>query len=470
MPETGRLLLRPRWLLDADGRILEDARVVVEGNRIREVLRGPAPSESDARVVDLPRHLLLPGLINAHTHAGPGPIARGIGEDLPLATGAAFYVALAPLWKLAYGERFRDELRTIVRWDVFGMLRTGTTTIVQQSSVDFEGYIDAVTALGVRTYACPILPLNVEHRLGYVKDGAAARTDTVTEDEQTAELRLHQALFKRHDGSAGGRIRLMLSPASAPTVPMPLLRQIRRMADEFDCPISTHLCQAPSEVEEARARYGKTPVQVLAEANLLGPDLICAHATYVEESDLGTLRESGTVIAHCASRKAKEAIISPYQWFVDAGIPVALGTDSFQCDLLEDMKTAALLGKIATGRVERPSVEHVFASATTVGADSLGRSDLGRLEAGALADLIAVDLGTSHTAPVLNPLRSAVYYASGQDVDCVVVDGEVRVLDGRAIDVDERALSAQVQTATERIWEAAEREGVLPVGALTASR
>jgi cytosine/adenosine deaminase-related metal-dependent hydrolase len=470
MPETGRLLLRPRWLLDADGHIREDARVVVEGKRIREVLQGPGPLESDARLVDLPRHLLLPGLINAHTHAGPGPIARGIGEDLPLATGAAFYVALAPLWKLAYGERFRDELRTIVHWDVYGMLRTGTTTIVQQSSVDFEGYLDAVATLGVRTYACPILPLNVEHRLGYVKDGAAARIDTVSEDEQTAELRLHQALFKRYDGSASGRIRLMLSPASAPTVPMPLLRQIRRMADEFDCPISTHLCQAPSEVEEARARYGKSPVQVLAEAKLLGPDLICAHATYVEEADLGTLRESGTVIAHCASRKAKEAIISPYQWFVDAGIPVALGTDSFQCDLLEDMKTAAVLGKIATGRVERPSVEHVLASATTVGADSLGRSDLGRLEAGALADLIAVDLGKPHTAPVLNPLRSAVYYASGQDVDCVVVDGEVRVLDGRALDVDEVALSARAQTATERIWEAAEREGVLPAGALTASR
>jgi cytosine/adenosine deaminase-related metal-dependent hydrolase len=470
VPETGRLELRPRWLLDADGCLLEHARVVVEGNRIREILRAPAPLESDARVIDLQRHLLLPGLINAHTHAGPGPIARGIGEDLPLATGAAFYVALAPLWKLAYDDRFRDELRTIVRWDVYGMLRTGTTTIVQQSSVDFEGYIEAVAALGVRTYACPILPLNVEHRLGYVKDGAAARIDTVSEEEQQAELRLHQALFKRFDGSARGRVRLMLSPASAPTVPMTLLRQIRRMADEFACPISTHLCQAPSEVEEARARYGKTPVQVLAEANLLGPDLICAHATYVEEDDLGTLRESGTVIAHCASRKAKEAIISPYQWFLDAGIPVALGTDSFQCDLLEDMKTAALLGKIATGRVERPAVEQVVASATTVGAGSVGRSDLGRVEPGALADLIAVDLGKPHTAPVLNPLRSAVYYACGQDVDCVVVDGEVRVFDGRSLDVDEAALGAQAQAATERIWEAARRSGSLPAGALAADR
>lgn len=453
------VLLRPRWTYLGGGRIERDRTVVIEGSRILEI-RTEAPIESSALRIDLPGHLLLPGLINAHTHAGPGPIARGIAEDLPLASGAAFYVALARLWKIAYEERFRDDLRAIVEWDIFGMLRTGTTTVVNQSSVDIEGYFAAVEQLGVRSYGCPILPLNVEHRLGYVRDGVVGRADVA--DDLDGELNLHRALFARHDGSAGGRIRMLLGPASAHTVPPEVLRQVRRMADEFGCVVSTHLCQAPSEAAETRARYGKTPVGLLAEVGLLGADLICAHATYVEEADVPILRDAGAVVAHCASRKAKEAVISPYQRFLDAGIPVTLGTDSFQCDLLEDMKTAALLGKIASGAVDRPDVVQVVRSATEVAADALGRADLGRLQPGATADLVAVNLSRPHNAPAKEPLRAAVYYSSGSDVDLVMVDGQVLVQDGRSTCLDESRLGARAAAACERIWEEAERLGAIP--------
>jgi 5-methylthioadenosine/S-adenosylhomocysteine deaminase len=455
MPD--RLLLRPSWTYTPEG-VQRDFAVLVEGQRILDV--GPLPSVSGAQVIELPRHLLLPGLINSHTHAGPGPIARGIAEDLPLPGGAAFYVALSKLWQIGYSEPFRQQLRTIVRWDVYSMLRTGTTTIVNQSSADVEGFFAAVEELGSRTYGCPILPLSVEHRLGYVKDGVVGRDDVA--GDQSAELAVHRALFGRYDNTASGRIKMMLGPASAHTVPPAVLRQVRLMADEFHCPVSTHLCQAPSEVSETRAKYGMTPVGVLLEAGLLGPDLTCAHSTYVADEDLPVLRDSGAFVAHCPSRKAKEAVISPFVKFSDAGIPVVLGTDSFQCDLLEDAKVAAMLGKIAVGAVDKPPVEQVLQSATSLGADAVGRADLGRIQKNAMADLIAVDLSKPHNSPVLEPLRSALYYSSGSDVTLVMVDGRVLIRDGKPTAIDEGELSRQAQAACEAIWSEAERQGAIP--------
>ncbi|TAK29551.1 MAG: hypothetical protein EPO21_21250 [Chloroflexota bacterium] len=455
-----RFLLRPRWTCLGKGRIDENVVVLIEGERIADVLRDP--SGIDAPVIDLPGHLVLPGLINIHTHAGPGPIARGIAEDLPMATGGAFYTALTKLWKIAYTERFRNELRAIVRWDVYGMLRTGTTTIVNQSSVDLEGFLSAVDELGARTYTCLTLPLSIEHRLGYIKDGVAARDDVSGIDDQDAELKLHETFFARYDGSASGRIRMMLAPASAHTVPPSVLRQVRQMANELHCPISTHLCQAPNELNETQAKYGKTPVGVLLEAGLLGPDLLCAHATYVAEEDIPVLRDSGTFVGHCASRKSKEAVISPFQRFVDAGVPVALGTDSFQCDLVEEMKDAAVLGKIAVRTLDRPSATQVLEAATSVGARYLSRSDLGHIQPGATADLIAVNLTRVHNSPVIEPLRSAVYYSYGSDVDFVTIGGKILVQDGRSTTLDEVTLANQARAACERIWEEAERQGAIP--------
>lgn len=455
-----RFLLRPRWTYLGKGRIDDNLALLIEEERIVDVLHDF--SHIVAPVINLPGHLLLPGLVNIHTHAGPGPVARGIAEDLPLATGATFYSALAKLWKVAYLERFRDELRAIVRWDVYGMVRTGTTTIVNQSSVDLEGFILAVDELGARTWTCLTLPLSIEHRLGYIRDGVAARDDVTSTDDQSAELELHKALFKRYDGCASGRIRMMLAPASAHTVPPSVLQRVRQMANQLNCPISTHLCQAPSELKETQAKYGKTPVGVLLEANLLGPDLLCAHATYVPDQDIPVLRDSGTFVGHCASRKSKEAVISPFQRFVDAGVPVALGTDSFHCDLLEEMKDAAVLGKIAVKTVDHPSAVEVLESATSVGARYLSRSDLGCIRPGAVADLIAVNLTRVHNSPVLEPVRSAVYYSYGSDVDFVAIGGQILIQDGRSTTFDEVALADQAQGACERIWEEAKRQGAIP--------
>src|SRR5262249_33414944 len=146
--------------------------------------------------------------INAHTHAGPGPISRGLAEDLALPAGTPFYVSLTRLYQVAYSEPLREAYRDVVRWDVYAMLRSGTTTILTQNSTDIEGYFDIASELGARTYGGPILPLNVAHRLGTIQNGVVSRTDQAADQE--AELDAHRALFRQYDGSAQGRIRLVL--------------------------------------------------------------------------------------------------------------------------------------------------------------------------------------------------------------------------------------------------------------------
>ena len=252
-----RTFLRARWIYTGAGQAIEDHAVLVEGNKILALL--PAAEKPDARAIDLPSHLLIPGLINTHTHVAAGPIARSIGEDVFLPDGAAFYVPLSKLWALAYEPRFSEEIRAIARWDVLSMVTTGTTLVVNQASVDFEGYLQVADETGVRTVAGPIIPSNVQHRLGTLVDGRVDRHDLATVDDQQGELARFVELFSRADGTANGRIRLMLGPASAHTVDIDVLRATARVARDLGCPVTTHFCQAPTELAETKARYGMTP-------------------------------------------------------------------------------------------------------------------------------------------------------------------------------------------------------------------
>jgi cytosine/adenosine deaminase-related metal-dependent hydrolase len=194
---------------------------------------------------------------------------------------------------------------------------------------------------------------------------------------------------------------------------------------------------------------------------VLGPDVLVTHATYPDPEDLSLLREAGATVVHCPTRKAREAVLSTYVPYLEAGVRTALGTDAYNMDLVEDIKLAATLGKISAGSVARPTAHDVLLSATRQAADGLGRADLGRIAPGAKADLTMVRLDGPHHAPVLDPLRSLVYYSSGSDVDTVLVDGRVLLRGGRATLVDERGLRAAAETAAQRLWQAARQRGAL---------
>jgi 5-methylthioadenosine/S-adenosylhomocysteine deaminase len=455
-----RTLLVPRWLYLGEGEVRTGAAVLVEGQRIVAII--DATMEIDAVRIELPDQILLPGLINMHTHAGAGPVGRAVSEDYELPTGMPFYVPLSRVWKFAYQEKFHEAFRSVIEWDVLGMLRTGTTTILNHASTDILGYLEMAERLGVRTFTGPTIPLDVTHRLGQLSDiGGEDRPVITDERAQQNELAELEELFAQWDGKADGRITMILGPAAVHTDEFSVLAGIGELSERLDCLVTTHLCQALSELAATQAKYGKTPLRVLADANLANDRLIAAHGTYLPEEDFELAAASGLTIAHCASRKAKEALISPSIAFADRGINIAYGTDAFSGDMLEELKFAAVLGKIGMSQTHRPTAVQVLDTATEKSAQRLRHTDLGVIREGALADLIAVALDEPIVSPVLDPIQSLIYYGNGRDVRFEMINGDVIIADGKFQGVDAGAVRRAAESALTDIWEGAIDAGLM---------
>jgi cytosine/adenosine deaminase-related metal-dependent hydrolase len=179
---------------------------------------------------------------------------------------------------------------------------------------------------------------------------------------------------------------------------------------------------------------------------------------------MDVIARTRTNVIHCSYRKAKEGLNSPYWQFVERGVNVALATDSFSHDLIEDLRLGALLGKISQHKVGLPHAQHLITSATLGAARALGRRDLGQLEVGARGDAVAIDLSSPFNAPVFDPLRALVYYSSGADVKHSVVDGQPVVLNHKVVGSDMEVVSKKADAACRRIWQLSAERQALPAG------
>jgi len=407
--------------------------------------------------IDAENCLVLPGFINSHTHAGSSPIGRGVAEDVDLPAGGAFYHATVPITKLAEALS-HEELAAVIEWDAIAMLLGGATTIVEESFRGADVWVDVAGRLGVRSWIGLTYPGNVG-AIGYMRDGAIVRDEADVELGFRAAVAFHGA----HHGSCEGRLSVHLSPHASDTVPEEILRATRRTASELGVGIHLHLAQHLSETQAiARSRNGQSPVRYLEEIGFLGPDVLATHVTYTDADDWDAFARTGANVVHCPYRKAKEGLTSPFYEYLSRGVNVALATDSFSHDLIEDVRLAAVLGKVREGAVGRPRAEQVLSCATWGAARALGRPDLGRLDPGARGDILCVDLTSPFTAPVLDPLRALVYYGRAGGVRHSLVDGRSVVREGTVVGVDLPALRRRVGGASARLWALARDQGLLP--------
>jgi 5-methylthioadenosine/S-adenosylhomocysteine deaminase len=455
------------WLPHGDQvEVVNHPELILDGNKIVSVSTVDSVSRHEGaaepeRWLDLPEHFLLPGFINAHSHVGSSPPLRGIAEDMLVkpGSGAALFQLVGLVSALINSPRFADDFAVFAEWDVLQMLRSGVTTILNETASNLDRYIEVAERVGVRTYASTILPASNRAR-GYLKDGRLQYDASAVDLEQELEAAI--ADFHRYDGRGGGLIRGKLSPHAPDTCSPELLLAARRGATELGCPMTIHASQSDSEVKLVRERYGKTPLQHLYDLSFLAPDVLITHASHPQEGDLALLRDSGATVVHCPTRKAREAVLAPYVPFLEGGVRVALGTDAFNADYVEDMRSAALYGKMASRTISRPTARDVLQSATRAATDALGRPDLGRIAPGATADLVAIRLDGTHVWPVFDPVRSLVYYGLGSDVDTVIVDGQIVLHAGAFTRLDEQDARRRVQEAAQRLWKTADAEGALP--------
>lgn len=428
------LRINPRWIIPVQpaGAVLEDHAVLIQGDRIAAVVSNQEANERyrAKETINLPDHVVLPGLINMHGHAAMA-LFRGMADDLPLMTWLSDHI-----WP-AEG-RFVDAafIATGTQLAMAEMLRTGTTTF---SDMYFFPEIAAQVAhdAGMRAQICfPLLDFPTIWGSGpdeYFDKGRAI-------------------IEQWRDDS---RIMPAIGPHAPYTVSNGPLKTARTLADETGARIQIHLHETAFEVTEALRQDNQRPVQRMADLGLLGPDTQCVHMTQIDDSDIRALTSSGAHIVHCPESNLKLASgLCPVQQLTDAGINVTLGTDGAASnndhDMFGEMNTAAMVGKVVAGDAAAVSAHQTIAMATLNGARALGRKDeLGSLEAGKLADLIAVDLGDPFLQPVYDPASHLVYSNHGRQVTHSWIGGIPQVQNGQLtrIDVPDLMLRAREWSA-----------------------
>jgi cytosine/adenosine deaminase-related metal-dependent hydrolase len=333
---------------------------------------------------------------------------------------------------------------------------------------DEEMLLDTAARVGARVYA------SLSYRSGRVYYDRAGRAHWHWDEEFGLEgLRRAVDFAVRHRGSRGGLGETLLCPHAVDNCSPDLLRATRMAARDNGLIIQIHCAQYEFEVARIREHYGRTPVGHLADLGILGPDVILGHTIYVQghtavggdpDADLALIAGSGASVAHSPLPFARRGeTLQSFGRYRAAGVNLAIGCDIWPADIVAEMRLAWFLGKAAGRTPEEPTCQDVFDAATLGGARALGRDDLGRLAPGATADIVLVDLSRLHIGPVLDPIRSLITCATGQDVCAVWVQGR-RVVDaGRALHADEDRLRAGAERVY-RSFVAAARERD-PIGA-----
>ncbi|MEO7404672.1 MAG: amidohydrolase family protein, partial [Burkholderiales bacterium] len=227
----------------------------------------------------------------------------------------------------------------------------------------------------------------------------------------------------------------------------------------------THAAYSIIEFYEVVREHRRTPIELLDELGMLRPTMNIGHGNIPSDSvrlnypgarDLALMGAAKVSISHCAINIVRRArVLDNWKRYCELGINIALGTDTYPRDMIMNMRTASYHGKTMSHDYKSATAADVFSAATLNGARSLGRDDLGRLAPGARADVILIDLtggGTLRMGPVRDPVKSVVECGVGDDVDTVIVAGEIRMQGGVIPGVDLNAIRQRAQSSSEQIW------------------
>lgn len=401
--------------------VLERHSVVVEQDRIVAVLPRAEAEQSwpGAAAVELPDHVLLPGLVNAHTHA-PMTLLRGYADDMELHVWLKEHI-----WPAEHEFVGPGFVRDGTRLALAEMFRGGTTCFNDMYFFP-DAAIEVCLEAGMRA-SIGITVIEIES--AWAKD-----VDAYIDKG----LDLHAAFHTEP------LISLTLSPHAPYTVSDPTLRRIASLSGELDVPVHMHLLETKWEIKQSLQQHDRHPLARLEQQGLLNPRLQAVHMTQLTREDIVRVADSGASVVHCPQSNMKLASgFCPLAALQSAGVNVALGTDGAasnnDLDLLAEAQTAALLGKAVAGDAEAVDAFQVVEMLTLSGAQALGLADrTGSIEPGKQADLCAIDLSAPETQPLHHVLSQLVYAASARQVSDVWVAGR-RVLENgclTTIDID----------------------------------
>ena len=426
-----------------------DADVAFAGDRILQVggrYEGPVEREVGGR-----GRLVMPGLVNLHCHPTNQPLYKGMREELgnPHLYGSGLYDYMTLLVPDA------DARRAAAEYTYCELLLSGVTTVTDLS-VPYEGWVDLAARSGLRVCVAPMF----RSANWVVPDG---RSLGYVWDEKAGRRRFEEAvrIVEEAERHPCGRLFGMVAPGQIDTCEEGLLRDSVALARSTKRPWQTHCAQSVAEFNEMTRRHGMTPVQWAHEVGLLGQGSGLGHAIFLDSHDwihwptrrdMDLIAVTGTNVAHCPTVFSRYGhTLQDLGRYLRAGITVGLGTDTFPHNMVEEMRVALILARVAAGYGTSVTTADALHCATVGGATALLRDDLGRLAPGARADLALVDLAHPMMQPARDPVRSMVYSAAERAVRDVFVAGRQVVKDGRVLTLDMADAAGRVAEGQARM-------------------
>jgi 5-methylthioadenosine/S-adenosylhomocysteine deaminase len=435
-PRSVDLVIRNGTVVTMDGgrRVLSPGSVAIDGTDIVAVDRSGVISEQfrAAETIEAWGSVIMPGLINTHTHA-PMVMYRGLADDLALMEWLQKYIFPAEAKTVS-----PEFVRAGTRLAALEMIQSGTTTYADMYYFEEEIAKETKTA-GLRAVL-----------------GQTIIQFPVPDAKSPAEgLARAEAFIKafKHDP--------LITPAVAPhamyTLDGPTLLACRDLAKRYNVPTIIHLAETQAEAKTANERFKTSPVEYLESIGFLGPGVLAAHAVWVSDAEVATLKARGVGVSHNPESNMKLASgAAPVPQYLAAGVALGLGTDGAasnnDLDMFEAMRTASFLHKLTTNDPRAVGAKAVLEMATIGGARALGlERRIGSLEAGKRADVIVVNMSTARQTPMYDPVSHLVYATHGDDVQAVVVNGKVLMRGRRVLTLDEKTILAEAKRLAEKV-------------------
>lgn len=426
--ESNSILIKNTLILDSNKS--EKSSILIENDKISEI--SPDLVSQDAhKVIDGEGKLLIPGLVNTHTHLSM-TLLRGLADDLPLDNWLNEHIW--PMEAHLNGDYcYAGALLACVE-----MIKSGTTTF-NDMYFFMDDVARAVEETGLR---------------GVLSHGMI---DLGDEEKRKAEFKETHRIIKKCHETAEGRITVAFGPHSPYTCSKELLEGVRKEADKYGNRIHIHVAETEHEVQQVLEAHGKRPFEYLDEIGLLGEDVLAAHAVHLSPGEINMVKDRDVKLSHNPASNMKLASgVSPVDEMLKKGICVSLGTDGAasnnNLDLLEEMKLAALLQKVHNLDPTYLNAAQTFEMATANGAAALGMPDeIGTIDVGKKADLVLMDIKAPHLTPFRHPMSHLVYSASGSDVNTTICNGKVLMENKKLTIVPEAQVIEMAQNAAEEM-------------------
>ena len=402
--------------MDSQNNIIHNGMVAISGSTISYIGKGKKESIEAKKNIDTHGGLILPGLINGHTHAAMS-LFRGLADDLPLMEWLHNYIFPVE------GKIDADFVRVGTLLACAEMILSGTTTFCDMYLFEEEAARAAKEA-GMRSVVGEVIYDFPSPNYGTLEKGFIYT----------------EALIERWEKDP--LINIAVEPHSLFTCGEELLRKANDLALKKGVPLILHLAETNEEVHEIEKRFNKRPVQHLKDLGLLGSHLIVDHCVHINKSEIELLAENNVCIVHNPESNMKLASgVAPVPDMIAKGITVGLGTDGCasnnNLDLFGEMDMAAKLHKVNNLDPTVMNAQTLVEMATIEGAKVLGLEKItGSLEVGKRADLIVIDTNKPHLVPMYNPYSHLVYAAGGHDVTHSIIDGNIVMEDRRLLTLD----------------------------------